>query len=267
MGILNVTPDSFSDGGLYLDPERAVARGVEMAGEGADVIDVGGESTRPGADPVPPEAEQARVETVVRELRRRVSVPISVDTRRAAVARAALEAGADIVNDVSALRDPAMAEVIREFGAGAVLMHMQGEPATMQRAPAYSDVVAEVVDFLRERLEAAAAAGIGREQVVLDPGIGFGKTPEHNLALLAALPRLAALGRPVLVGVSRKSVVGHLTGRPVHERRAGSLALAVWAVLNGADIVRVHDVRDSCDAMSVADRMAAEGLRHGVGMD
>ncbi len=264
MGVLNVTPDSFSDGGRYLDPSAALERGLAMVAEGADILDVGGESTRPGAVAVDPADETARVVPVIRALRAATDLPISIDTRHATVAGAALEAGADIVNDVSALADPRMPGVVREAGAGLVLMHMRGEPATMQEAPAYADVVAEVDAFLRARLATAVGQGIAAESVVLDPGIGFGKTLEHNLRLLAALPRLAAAERPLLVGVSRKAVVGRITGCEVGDRRAGSLALAVYAALRGAAVVRVHDVKETCDAMRVADRMRTEERAHGL---
>lgn len=267
MGVLNVTPDSFSDGGRFLDPAAAAARGRAMIDEGADLLDVGGESSRPGAVPVDPAEEEARVVPVIRALRAGSGVPISVDTRRASVARAALEAGADIVNDISALGDRAMAAVVRASGAGLVLMHMRGEPATMQAAPAYEDVVSEVSAFLSRRLEAAGAAGIPPGAVVLDPGIGFGKTLDHNLALLAGLGRIAAAGRPVLVGVSRKSVVGALTGRAVGERLAGSLALAAYLALRGAAVLRVHDVKETCDAVRIVDRMRNEESEHGLELD
>lgn len=267
MGVLNVTPDSFSDGGRFLDPAAAAARGRAMIDEGADLLDVGGESSRPGAVPVDPAEEEARVVPVIRALRAGSGVPISVDTRRASVARAALEAGADIVNDISALGDRAMAAVVRASGAGLVLMHMRGEPATMQAAPAYEDVVSEVSAFLSRRLEAAGAAGIPPGAVVLDPGIGFGKTLDHNLALLAGLGRIAAAGRPVLVGVSRKSVVGALTGRAVGERLAGSLALAAYLALRGAAVLRVHDVKETLDAVRIVDRMRNEEIEHGLELD
>jgi dihydropteroate synthase len=237
-----------------------------MIGEGADLLHVGGESSRPGAAPVDPATEVARVVPVIRALRG-AAVPISVDTRRASVARAALEAGADIINDISALGDPAMAGVVRDSGAGVVLMYMRGEPATMQADPAYADVVAEVAEFLAARLAAAVAGGIPPGAVVLDPGIGFGKTLEHNLALLAGMDRIAAAGRPVLVGVSRKSVVGGLTGRPVGDRLAGSLALAAYLALRGAAILRVHDVKETCDVVRVVDRMRREEIENGLELD
>ena len=264
MGILNVTPDSFSDGGAFPDSAAAIARGLEMFAEGADIVDVGAESTRPGAAPVPPGEEWARLEPVLRGLRARTEGLLSVDTRKAAVARAALEAGADIVNDISALGDPAMAGAVREAGAGLVLMHMQGEPGTMQRDPVYGDVVGEVGAFLTERFERALAAGLAPEQIVLDPGIGFGKRPEHNRTLLARLDALRVPPRPLLLGVSRKSVVGGLTGRETGGRLAGSLALLAWLVAKGAAVLRVHDVKESCDAARVVDSMMREEARHGL---
>jgi dihydropteroate synthase len=251
MGIVNVTPDSFSDGGHFAAPEGAVAHGLELVRQGADLLDVGGESSRPGAQPVPQDEELRRVVPVVRELARRSTVPISVDTCKAAVARAALEAGAHAINDITALRgDPDLAGVVRAFGAGVVLMHMQGTPATMQQAPSYADVVAEVVAFLEARLQAAAELGIAGPQVVLDPGIGFGKTVRHNLELLANLDRLSRLGRPVCLGVSRKGFLGSVLGRPAGQRLAGSLAAACYALARGtAQLVRVHDVAETRDAV------------------
>jgi dihydropteroate synthase len=252
MGIVNVTPDSFSDGGKFLAPEAAVAHGLALVEQGADLLDVGAESTRPGAQPVPAEEEAARLLPVVRELARRVSVPISVDTSKSSVARAALEAGAHVVNDVTALADPAMAEVVRDHGAGVILMHMQGTPATMQLAPTYDDVVREVFDFLQSRLQAAGQVGIAGEWVVLDPGIGFGKTTEHNLRLLACLGRLRALGRPLCLGVSRKGFLGKVTGRKPGQHGAGSLAVACWALAQGAaQVIRAHDVAETADAAAV----------------
>lgn len=263
MGVLNVTPDSFSDGGRYFPVDRAVARVRAMVDEGADIVDLGGESSRPGACPVPPEEEIRRVVPVIRAVRAECGVPISVDTCKAAVAQAALEAGADIVNDISALRDSGMAAAVRDGGAGLVLMHMRGEPGTMQEAPSYGDAAAEVAGFLRERLAAAVAAGIPAERVVLDPGIGFGKRQEDNLALMTRLFD-CALPRPLLFGVSRKSIVGHLTGRDVGARHAGSLALLCWLAMRGAAVLRVHDVADSCDAVRVVDRMRQESAAHGL---
>jgi len=254
MGVLNVTPDSFSDGGHYLDPEIAVERAAAMVAEGAGIVDIGGESTRPGAVPVDPAEEVARVVPVVRLLRSRLEVPVSIDTRRAEVARAALDAGADIVNDVSALRDPAMARVVAESGAGLVLMHMRGTPATMQDDPVYDDVASDVARELGSRLAVAQAAGIALERVVVDPGIGFGKTYSHNLELIARLDVLARLGRPILLGPSRKAFLGALLGgAPAAERAVATAAACVVGWLNGARIFRVHDVRTVWEALRVAD--------------
>jgi len=255
MGILNVTPDSFSDGGEFVDPEKAVARGLEIVAEGADIIDVGGESTRPGAAPVPPEEEVERTVPVVKKLRAQTDALISIDTQKAEVARVAVAAGADIINDVSALADPDMAAVAAETGAGLVLMHMQGTPETMQNDPRYDDVVSNVRNFLEERMAFAAEQGVLPKQIALDPGIGFGKTDEHNLALLRGIPELTALGRPVLIGASRKSFIGRLLERIPEERLAGSLAAAVFAKLRGVQLLRVHDVKESCDAAKLVDMM------------
>ena len=256
MGVLNVTPDSFSDGGLALtpdaSPDRAVEIGLALAAAGADVIDVGGESTRPGAEPVAVEDERARVVPVVAGLAAE-GVVVSVDTRHTAVARAALDAGAAIVNDVGALApDDGMLDVVAAAGAGYVVMHLRGEPRSMQDAPRFDDVVSEVAAELSAARDAALEAGIAPDALALDPGIGFGKTLEHNLALLAAVPRLASLGAPLLVGTSRKSFIGHLTGvvAPA-ERLAGSLASAVLAARDGARILRVHDVAATVEALAV----------------
>jgi len=252
MGILNVTPDSFSDGGRYLDACAALERSLQIAEEGADVVDVGGESTRPGCEPVSPEDELARVEPVVKLLGTG-PVPVCVDTRRAVVARACVEAGASAINDVSGFRDPEMVHVAAECDAGLVVMHMLGEPETMQLAPEYEDVVAEVVMYLAERTGALEAAGVDPQRIVVDPGIGFGKTLEHNLDLLTHVDRICALGYPVLVGASRKGFIGTITGVTVPEQRVGgSVAAAVCAAERGADIVRVHDVRDTVQALAVA---------------
>lgn len=254
MGILNVTPDSFSDGGRFLDAERALAHAEEMVAEGADLLDVGGESTRPGAAPVSVEEEAARVLPVVRLLKARLSVPVSVDTRRAEVARAALGEGAEVVNDVSALAAPGMAEVVAEHGGGVVLMHMRGTPRTMQDDPRYADVAGEVAAELEEAVRRAVAAGIPEERVVVDPGIGFAKTAEHNLELLARLGELARLGRPLLLGASRKSFIGKvLGGLPAEERGPGTAAACVVGLLQGARIFRVHDVRLVRQALDVAE--------------
>jgi dihydropteroate synthase len=260
MGILNVTPDSFSDGGLYPTVEAAAARGEALVEQGAAILDIGGESTRPGAAEVPAAEECNRVVPVIRALRARTDATLSLDTRKAAVAREGLAAGAHIINDVSALtHDPEMAAVVAESGAGVVLMHMQGSPETMQTAPHYHDVVREVCDFLASRIDACEQAGIPRSRIAIDPGIGFGKTVEHNLALLRGLPRLAALGCPVVVGVSRKRFLGALTGRAPADRLAAGLGAQAYAALHGAHVLRVHDVLETCDAVRIVDMLAAPG--------
>ncbi len=252
MGILNVTPDSFSDGGMYDDAAEAADHARQMIQDGASIVDVGGESTRPGAAEVSEVEEMRRTIPVVEAIRRDSSVIISIDTRKAAVARRAIEAGASIVNDVSAMtHDAEMAGVIAGSGAGIVLMHMRGNPRTMQNSPTYEDVLREVCDRLGERLDACRKAGINADQTVLDPGIGFGKTLDHNLALLAGIPSLRRLGRPVLIGLSRKSFLGRLTGRDADERAAATIAGNFFAAERGADILRAHDVRETVDAMTV----------------
>jgi len=252
MGVVNVTPDSFSDGGLYLDPEAAIAHGEELAAAGAAILDVGGESTRPGAEEVAEAEELRRVVPVISGLAGS-GAEVSVDTSKAAVAAAALDAGATIVNDVTALRgDPEMAALCAERGATVVLMHMLGDPRTMQRDPSYTDVVAEVGAFLAERLQLAVAAGIAEERIWLDPGIGFGKTAEHNLELLRRLPELRRLGRPLVVGTSRKSFIGRLDGSPASERLGGTIASSVLAAAEGAEVLRVHDVAEVAEAMKLA---------------
>ena len=248
MGILNVTPDSFSDGGRYASVGPAVERARQMLRDGADILDVGGESTRPGALPVSVEEELHRVIPVIEAVRRESDVLISVDTRKAAVAKEALQRGARIINDVTALTsDPDMAGVARQQGAGVVLMHMLGEPQTMQADPRYGDVVAEVGGYLQGRLRALGAAGLNPETLAIDPGIGFGKTVQHNVDLLVHLDRLCALGRPVVVGASRKSFLGKITGREVADRLPASLGAAAYAIARGARVIRVHDVKESCD--------------------
>lgn len=252
MGIVNVTPDSFSDGGRHVEQDAAVAHAHALADSGANLLDVGGESTRPGAAPVSVEVERARVLPVVERLARG-GVPISIDTSKAAVAEAALVAGAVIVNDVTALGDPRMAEVVARQGAGLILMHMRGTPRTMQQGDLSSaDIVGEVRDSLAERLAYAVGAGVPREAIVLDPGIGFGKTVTQNIALLAGLRCLATLGRPLLVGLSRKSFLGVLTERTVEQREAGTTAAHALATVEGAHLLRVHDVAAARDAVRVA---------------
>jgi dihydropteroate synthase len=259
MGILNVTPDSFSDGGRFVAPAVAVARARQMVAEGATVIDVGGESTRPGAAAVAVEEEMARVVPVIAALAAELPVPISVDTSKPEVMRAAVAAGAGLINDVYALRLPGALEVAAELGVPVCLMHMQGEPRSMQQAPHYVDVVAEVRAFLARRVDECVAAGIARERLLLDPGFGFGKALAHNLSLLKHLPELQALGLPLLVGMSRKSMVGAVLEAPLEGRLYGSLAVAALGAWFGAAIVRVHDVKATVDALRmVAAVQAAE---------
>ena len=252
MGILNVTPDSFSDGGHYLDADRAVAHAKAMVAEGATLIDIGGESSRPGAVPVPAEEELSRVVPVIRALAGAVDVPLSVDTYKACVARHALEAGAHLVNDITALHgDAEMAAVVAEMEAGVILMHIQGTPRTMQLAPHYDDVVDEIRQWLQERVQLAEASGIAPERIIADPGIGFGKTTAHNLEILKRLDAFSELGKPMLIGTSRKAFIGTVLDLPLDERIEGTVATVCWAIAHGADIVRVHDVK----AVSRAARM------------
>lgn len=252
MGVLNVTPDSFSDGGRFLALDAAVAHGLRLVEEGAAIIDVGGESTRPGAAPVGVDEEIGRVVPVVERLSRVApQVIISVDTSKPEVIREATNAGAGLINDVRALTEPGALEAAAATGSAVCLMHMRGEPRTMQQAPGYLDVVKEIKEFLDERVQACRAAGIASDRLVIDPGFGFGKTLEHNLCLLRALPQITAGGTPVLVGLSRKSIVGTLTGRSAGERVHGSVALAVIAAMGGARIIRAHDVSATVDALKV----------------
>ncbi len=249
MGVLNVTPDSFSDGGDFLSVAAACERALVMAEQGAAIIDVGGESTRPGAEPVPAALEIDRVVPVIEALQPGLGVPISIDTRKPEVMRAAVAAGAGLINDVAALREPGALQAAAQCGVPVCLMHMQGEPGTMQARPRYRDVVAEVRDFLRGRVAACEAAGIGRERLLVDPGFGFGKNDDHNLALLAGLEHIAGLGPPVVAGLSRKSMIGRLLGLEVNERMVPSVALAVMAVERGARLVRAHDVAETWQAL------------------
>ena len=250
MGVLNVTPDSFSDGGRYFAGTAALDHARKMLDDGADIIDIGGESTRPGAAPTSEREELARVVPLIEKIAAR-GVPVSVDTRKPAVMQAAIAAGATMINDVCALRAPGALEVVAGHSVAVCLMHMKGEPATMQQNVTYTDVVADVKIFLVERAAAAEAAGITRDRIVLDPGFGFGKKVEHNLVLLRRLSEIVALGFPVAVGLSRKSTIGALTGREVGERVAGSIAAALAAVARGAKIIRAHDVRETVDALRV----------------
>lgn len=253
MGVVNVTPDSFFDGGRYAKPDAAIRHALRLAEEGADLLDIGAESTRPGAESIDEGEERRRLMPVVSAVAKAVRIPISVDTMKSTVAGAALEAGAVIVNDVSALRaDPAMAELVATTGAGVVLMHMQGIPKTMQIAPAYDNVVGEIAEFFRERIRFCRERGIGEDQIVLDPGIGFGKLLLHNLTLLGQLETFVQFGRPILVGVSMKAFIGQVLGRPVEERSWGTAAAVALAVSNGARILRVHDVAAMKEVVTVA---------------
>jgi dihydropteroate synthase len=268
MGVVNVTPDSFSDGGLHAETGEAVAHGLDLIAQGADLVDVGGESTRPGSQPVALDEELARVVPVVEALVRQGSVPISVDTSKAEVARACLEAGAHIINDVTALTgDPQMAEVACRYGAAVILMHMQGTPQTMQIAPTYADVVVDIYRYFEERLQSLAALGLDLARLVIDPGIGFGKTLEHNLELIANLHRFLPLGRPICLGVSRKGLISKVVGgRPIAQRLAGSLAIACHALAHGsAQVLRVHDVGQTCDVVrmwqALSERVRHEGVK------
>ena len=259
MGILNVTPDSFSDGGNFLLPDDAVRRALIMEEQGADIVDIGGESTRPGAPPLRAGAEKKRVLPVIRALAGRVKVPISVDTCKPETAKEALDAGADIINDIFGLRKKGMAELAARRAVPVVVMHMKGAPRNMQERPAYGDVTGEVHRFFLERMEHALAKGVGRENIILDPGLGFGKTADHNCELLGRLSEFRGLGRPLLVGASRKSFIGKLLDLPVEERLEGSLAAAAAAIVNGASIIRAHDVRETVRAARIADAIVRSG--------
>jgi dihydropteroate synthase len=259
MGVLNVTPDSFSDGGLFTGRDAALRQAETMARDGAAIIDIGGESTRPGAAEVSEQEELDRVIPVIEAVLAAVDVPVSVDTSKPGVMRAAVGAGAGMLNDIRALREDGALETAASLGVPVCLMHMQGRPRTMQEMPAYGDVVAEVREFLAERVRACVAAGIVEDRVIIDPGFGFGKAPRHNIELLANLRQLRAIGRPILVGLSRKSTLGELTGRAVAERMPASIAAAVIAVVEGAQIVRVHDVRETVDALRVAAAVLEKG--------
>jgi len=259
MGILNVTPDSFSDGGRFLDPDAAAARGLEMAADGADIVDVGGESTRPGADPVSAEEETSRVVPVIKRLAAESTVPVSIDTRHPDVARAALDAGATVVNDVSGARDPRMFEVAGAARAGLVLMHMRGDPATMHELTSYEDVVGEVREYLRERVEAALFAGLGAEQLCVDPGLGFAKTAEQSLLLLRRVDALLDIGVPVLAGPSRKSFIGEVLGLGVEDRLEGTEGAVAWCAAMGVHVVRVHDTREAVRVVRVVDAIRSAG--------
>jgi dihydropteroate synthase len=254
MGILNVTPDSFSDGGRFFRREQAIEQGLSMARDGADIIDVGGESTRPYSERITKEEELDRVIPVVQGLRKELRIPISVDTLKAEVAREALRAGASMVNDISALRfDPGMTALVAEANIPVVLMHMKGTPDSMQVKPVYRNLIREIIDFLRAAVDRAVQGGIRREMVIVDPGIGFGKTFDHNLEIIRELSRFRCLGRPVVLGSSRKAFIGHILDRPAHERDTGTMATVAAAVMNGAHMVRVHDVKRAVETVRVID--------------
>jgi dihydropteroate synthase len=258
MGVVNVTPDSFSDGGKFFKPAKAVEHALQLVAQGAEILDIGGESTRPGAKPVDEKEELRRVIPIFEKLAAKVKIPLSIDTMKPAVARAALDAGVSIVNDVAANReDDALWKVVAEYRAGYICMHAQGSPRTMQKNPAYQNVVREVGEFFRERLEKLNARGVSSDQVVFDPGIGFGKTLEHNLQLLANLRRFTKLKRPLLLGVSRKSFIGKLLGTTLNERLPASLACATLAVAGGAQIIRAHDVAETVQAVRMAEALLA----------
>ncbi len=254
MGILNVTPDSFSDGGRYLDVDRAIAYAYKMVEDGADIIDIGGESSRPGALPVPTDEELARVLPVIEELANGTATLISIDTYKSAVARSALQAGAHIVNDITALGDAEMARVVAEMDAGLILMHMKGIPRTMHRSPVYRNLIPEILTFLQQRIGKAQAKGICPDQIMIDPGIGFGKTAEHNLEILRCLDQFRSLDKPLLIGSSRKSFIGKILNLPnPADRLEGTAATVAWAIAHGADIVRVHDVKAMCHVAQMTD--------------
>lgn len=259
MGILNVTPDSFSDGGRFIARDDALRQAEAMIAAGAAIIDIGGESTRPGAAGVTADEELARVIPVIENLVARFDVPVSIDTSKPEVMRGAVTAGATLINDVRALGEPGAVEAAAELQVPVCLMHMQGQPQTMQASPAYDDVVTEVIEYLQQRIDACVAGGLSADLLVVDPGFGFGKTPAHNMELLARLGEFRALGRPILAGLSRKSTLGELTGREVDERLPASIAAAAIAAVNGADILRVHDVTETVDALKVVSAVLASG--------
>jgi len=261
IGVVNVTPDSFFNGGLYFEPARAIERALAIAAEGADIIDIGGESSRPGSSPIPAKEEKKRILPVIEILKQKKDILISVDTSKAEVAESALAAGADIINDISAGRfDPRMLPLAARSGAGLILMHMKGTPRTMQIAPHYDDVTGEVKAFLKDRLDAAESCGVSRENIILDPGIGFGKTLEHNLALINNLGSLSDLGRPLLIGVSRKSFIGKILKLEAPDRLEGTIAASIVSILRGASLLRVHDIQPVKQAVAVAEAILGQGM-------
>ena len=262
MGILNVTPDSFSDGGQYLESNKAVERGITMAREGADIIDVGGESTRPYSRKITVSEELDRVVPVIEGLKKELAIPISIDTCKGEVAQEALKAGASMINDISALRfDPDMASIAAEAGVPVILMHMKGMPEDMQKNPTYGDLIPEIFDFLEDAIERAVSAGIKRDLIIVDPGIGFGKTFDHNLKIIKELSRFEALERPVLLGTSNKAFIGHILGKEVYERDTGTMATIAYGVINGAHIVRVHNVRKAVETVRMIEAIGRERVQ------
>jgi len=262
MGVLNVTPDSFSDGGLFFETDRAIEHGIAMVEEGADFIDVGGESTRPFSGRLSSDEELSRVIPVVDAIAREVSVPISIDTCKGSVAREALKAGASIINDISALRlDPEMASVAAEAGVPVILMHMKGTPEDMQRNPVYGDLISEIRDFLKDAVRRAVEAGISEDLIVFDPGIGFGKTFDHNLQIIQNLSSFSSLGRPVLIGTSNKAFIGEILGKEAHDRLTGTMATVAVSAMNGAHIVRVHKVKEAVETVRVVDAVKRGTVR------
>ncbi len=255
MGVLNVTPDSFSDGGRFVDTEKALAHAIAMAEAGAAIIDIGGESTRPGANDISEQQEIDRVVPIIQALRSEITIPISIDTSKAAVMKAAVQAGAGLINDVRALQDTDALLTAQQCDVSVCLMHMQGQPRTMQQQPHYHDVVAEIIQFFRQRIDACLAAGINQDKIIIDPGFGFGKTTQHNLLLMKHLQQFKQLGVPILLGVSRKASIGELLNAPVNKRLAGSLAMATVAAMNGANIIRAHDVKETVDAMTMVNAL------------
>jgi dihydropteroate synthase len=254
MGVINVTPDSFSDGGQFLEKDRAVEQALQLAGDGADLIDIGGESTRPYSKGISADEEMNRVIPVIEALKKKLRIPISIDTLKAQVAREALRSGASMVNDISALRlDPEMASVVAQAGVPVILMHMKGTPGDMQVAPTYDDVASEIITFLRNAMDQAVRSGVRRDRIIVDPGIGFGKTFDHNLEILKELRRLHCLEAPILVGSSRKAFIGRILDKKVHERDTGTMATVAAAVMNGAHIVRVHNVKQAVETVKVID--------------
>jgi len=261
MGILNITPDSFSDGGMFFEKNKALDHALKMQSDGAQVIDIGAASTRPGAEEIPPAEQLQRIEDVVKVLAKKINIPISIDTTSSLVAKRCLDLGVSIINDISALRtDAVLGEVVAQYKAGVILMHMQGEPATMQKSPEYKDVILEITQFLDKSVKHAMSFGIDKQSIIIDPGIGFGKTTEHNLAIIKFLSDFKVIGMPILVGTSRKSFIGNILDAPISERQSGTLTSNIIAVLNGANILRVHDVKSANQMLKVTDAIYKQSI-------